>query len=73
MQVSHLDRPLPHDLAQFRDVVVLLNGCSQVAVVLWLRLRLSTECTLLENTLVRKCCAVGSTQRANNVREYRLV
>ena len=25
---SHLDRPFPHDLAQFSNVVILLNGCS---------------------------------------------
>lgn len=47
-QVSHLDRPLPHDLAQFSNVVVLLNGCSQVTIVLGLRLRLSTKRALWE-------------------------
>lgn len=47
MLSSHLDRTLPHDLAQFCNVVVLLNGCSQVPVVLRLCLRLPAESSLL--------------------------
>lgn len=46
MLSSHLNRTLPHDLAQFCNVVVLLNGCSQVPVVLRLCLRLSAESSL---------------------------
>lgn len=47
MLSSHLNRTLPHDLAQFCNVVVLLNGCSQVPVVLRLCLRLPAESSLL--------------------------
>lgn len=40
---THLDGPLPHDVAQFSDVVVLLNCCSQVTIILRFGLRLSTK------------------------------
>lgn len=46
MCVPYLNGPLPHDLAQLGDVVILLDGCSQVTVILRLVLRLAAKCSL---------------------------
>jgi len=32
--ITHLDGSLPHDLPQLGNVVVLLDGCPQVAIIL---------------------------------------
>lgn len=53
MRAAHLNGPVPHDLAQLGDVVVLLDGCPQVAVVFRLGcLRVPAKCALrrLKNT-----------------------
>lgn len=44
---THLNGSLTHDLSQLGNVIILLNGGSEVAVVLWFRgLRLTAESTL---------------------------
>lgn len=43
LDVSHLDGPFPHYLTQFSNVVILLDSCSQVAVILRPRLRLTAK------------------------------
>lgn len=44
--VPHLNGPLPHDLAQLADIVVLLDGCPQVAVILRLGLGVAAKRSL---------------------------
>lgn len=44
---THLNGSLTHDLSQLGNVIILLYGGSEVAVVLWFRgLRLTAESTL---------------------------
>lgn len=52
---THLDGSLPHDLPQLGNVVVLLDGCPQVAVILRLGCgRLSPEGPLWEERVAEE-------------------
>lgn len=59
---THLDGSLPHDLPQLGNVVVLLDGCPQVAVILGLGGRgLSPEGALREERAAQEVLWVTGT------------
>lgn len=59
---THLDGSFPHDLPQLGDVVVLLDGCPQVAIILGLGGGgLPAEGALREETAAQELPGVAAT------------